>query len=403
MSSLERTRLFQGEGPFSIPALQIYLLALLFYTSSHMLLILLPLSASSLGATPSQIGLMMGGYMFTSMFLRPVAGKLVDLYGRKRIFMALMLLNVAVLALYLIQELIVYAILRMVQGAILAFFSMISHLMIIEALPEQARGQGLTLFSLASMLPYAYGPLFVVHLVHGVPYAYLFIGLIVLGITTLLVGYRVKLPEHSQAAAHDARDMESVTPDVYQAWKDRRLWFPSVIMLLAGAVIGATAAFLPLYLADKDLPYAGHYFLTETLVLIALRLLGKRFVPAGGPFPGRLIGLLLLLLTAGAGFIGAANTLPLLLIAAACNGAALSMLYPSLVTYVSFIVPARHRGRGLGIFIAAADFGTSVGTMGLSFIAAMYSYEAMFGACMVIGAASMIFACAVLLRKGGHL
>ncbi|MDQ1913972.1 MFS transporter [Paenibacillus sp. GD4] len=388
------------EGPFSIVALQIYLLALLFYTTSHVLLILLPLSASSLGASPSQIGLMMGGYMFISMFLRPVAGKLVDRFGRRRIFTVLLLLNVAVLSLYLIQELIVYAVLRMVQGAILAFFSMISHLMIIEALPDQSRGQGLTLFSLASMLPYAYGPLLIVQLVNEVPNTYLFIGLIGLGVTTLLVGYAVKLPEYSQAVGHNDRGKGALTDD-YQAWKDKALWFPSLIMLLAGAVIGSTAAFLPLYLGQKHLPYTGHYFLTETLVLIALRLFGKRFVPTGGQFPKGLIGVLLLLLTAGAGFIGITNTLPLLLIAAACNGAALSMLYPSLVSYVSFIVPARHRGSGLGVFIAAADFGTSVGTMGLSFIAALYSYEAMFGACAAIGAISMIIA--VLRCKGGHL
>jgi MFS family permease len=93
--------------------------------------------------------------------------------------------------------------------------------------------------------------------------------------------------------------------------------------------------------------------------------------------------------------------LPLLLLAAVCNGIALSMLYPTLVTYVSFVVPERFRGRGIGLFIAAADFGTSVGTMGLSLLAGAHSYEAMFAGCFLTGAAALAVLLSVFRMRGG--
>ena len=155
---------------FGLQAIKIYMISILFYSSSHMLLILLPLSAHALGASPPQIGLMMGAYMFTSMFLRPAAGKIVDKFGTSRILGTALILNVLILSLYLIQELWVFALLRMLQGVILSFFSMVLHLIIIDALPDKSRGQGLSLFSLTSMLPYTYGPFLAVYFANRVPY-----------------------------------------------------------------------------------------------------------------------------------------------------------------------------------------------------------------------------------------
>jgi|GEM_PF-2663696 len=390
MKTLQQTQTLTESGPFGCKAIQIYIVAILFYTTSHILLILVPLGSHALGATPSQIGLIMGGYMFTSMFLRPIAGKIVDKFGVNRIFAAALILNVLALSFYAVQELWVFALLRIIQGIILSFFSMISHLMIIEVLPEKARGQGLSLFSLSSMLPYTYGPFLTLYIMDKVPQTYLFLALIPIGLTTFLIGINIRLPDRSESHAIAAHTHSKQTSGSYQVWKDRKLWFPSIIMLMASAVIGTVAAFLPLYMETRGLPYAGVYFLTETVVLIVLRFFGRSFIPTGRRFPIRMVGTLILLLTTAAGLIRVAEGLPLLLVAAACNGIALSMLYPTLVTYVSFVVPERFRGRGIGLFIAAADFGTSVGTMGLSLLAGVYSYDAMFTGCLVTGVSALL-------------
>jgi MFS family permease len=394
-----QSEMISQDRPIGQKAIQIYLVTALFFTTSHILLILLPLNSHKLGASPLQIGLIMGAYMFTSMFLRPVAGKIVDKFGTKQIFIAALILNVVVISMYLIHELWVYALLRIAQGVILAFFSMVSHLMIIEALSEKARGQGLALFSLSSMLPYTYGPFLALYYADKVPMSYIFMALIPISLTTLFFGMNIKQTDSrntlnvSQAANHHRKGS-------YLGWKDKKLLLPSVTMLLASAIIGTVAAFLPLYLESRDLPFAGFYFLTETAVLITLRFFGRRMIPTNGRFPARVAAVLILLITVAVCLVRIAESLPVILLAAVCNGIALSMLYPTLLTYVSFIVPERFRGRGIGLFIAAADFGTSVGIWGMSLIASVYSYEVMLSGCMVIGVATLLFIVLLSNKQG---
>lgn len=389
MNAIESRASAWQDRPFGPKAIQIYLVAILFYTTSHILLILLPLSSHKLGASPAQIGLIMGAYMFTSMFLRPVAGKIVDKFGTKRIFAAALILNALVISMYLFQELWVFALLRILQGVILSFFSMVSHLMIIEVLSEKVRGQGLSLFSLSSMLPYTYGPFLALYFVDKVPMPYIFMALILISLTTLFIGMNLRLPELRRQDSMQT-DKLHVSSDSYKGWKDRKLLLPSVTMLLASAIIGTVAAFLPLYLEKRGLPFAGLYFLTETAVLITLRFFGRKMIQTDGRFPFKMVVILIFLMTMAVGLVRMAESLPVVLLAAVCNGIALSMLYPTLLTYVSFIVPERFRGRGIGLFIAAADFGTSVGIWGLSLVASLYSYEVMFSCCIVIGAAALL-------------
>lgn len=374
---------------FGLQAIKIYMISILFYSSSHMLLILLPLSAHALGASPPQIGLMMGAYMFTSMFLRPAAGKIVDKFGTSRILGTALILNVLILSLYLIQELWVFALLRMLQGVILSFFSMVLHLIIIDALPDKSRGQGLSLFSLTSMLPYTYGPFLAVYFANRVPMSYIFMALIPIGLTTLIIGMNLgQLKSKEPSTFNDVNDQDEMH---YSAWKDWKLLFPSVTMLLASVIIGTVATFLPLYLQDQELPYAGYYFLTETIVLVTLRFFGRKWIPTDRRFPIRIVAVLLLLITIAVSLVRIADSIPIILLAAVCNGTALSMLYPTLLTYVSFVVPERSRGRGIGLFISGADLGTSAGTWGLSLVAAAYSYNVMFAVCTFIGIAAVLY------------
>jgi MFS family permease len=399
MNAMLQPEIVSQDRPFGLRAIQIYLVTALFFTTSHILLILLPLNSHKLGASPSQIGLIMGAYMFTSMFLRPIAGKIVDKFGAKRILAAALILNVVLISMYFIQELWVYALLRMVQGVILAFFSMVSHLMIIEVLSEKTRGQGLSLFSLSSMLPYTYGPFLALYFADKVAMSYIFMALVPISLMTLLIGLNVKLPERRNKS-DSSQAVKPHSEEPYLGWKDRKLLLPSVTMLLASAIIGTVAAFLPLYLEKRELPFAGYYFLTETAVLVTLRFFGRKIIPTNGRFPARVAAFLIFLITVAVCLVRIAESLPVILLAAVCNGIALSMLYPTLLTYVSFIVPERFRGRGIGLFIAAADFGTSVGTWGMSLIANVYSYEVMFSSCVVIGVVTLLLIILLSNKQG---
>ncbi|WP_051271047.1 staphylopine family metallophore export MFS transporter CntE [Shimazuella kribbensis] len=385
------------EKPFSNQAVWLYTVSFLFYATNHMLIIALPFFSQDLGARRSEIGIIMGAYMFVSMFLRPVAGAIVDRYGPKKIFMMALILNAVALTFYMIENYWVFAVTRALQGAVLAFFSMTIHLLIIDMLPDKTRGQGISLLSLTSMLPYTFVPALVLYMKNQVSMTQMFLLFMGLGICNILVGFylfqKIKNPIHEKE--------ETNTNDFpYEEKKGalQILFVPSLLMLLASIVFSVAPTFLPLYLESQGIGSAPLYFLTETAVIIIIRFFGRKHIPSSEVFPRWLLVILVSCFMLSPALLYFSLSTPLLLGAAIFNGLALSLLYPTLMTYITFVIPANIRGYSIGWFIAAADLGTSSGALIMGWIADQFSYPAMLGAATMIGACTLI----MTLMYRGH-
>ncbi|OPH50496.1 hypothetical protein BC351_07510 [Paenibacillus ferrarius] len=384
------------ENPFSNRAIWLYTVAFVFYATNHMLIIALPFLSQTLGAGRSEIGMIMGSYMFVSMFLRPLAGAVVDRFGPKNIFMIALVLNAIVLASYSLEDLWAFAIMRALQGAILAFFSMTIHLLIIDLLSEKMRGQGLSLLSLSSMLPYTFVPALVLYMKDQISMTALLMIFAAMGVTNIVLGIRLYVTIGQQASKEDSKGSELQT--VHDKKQASSVLFPAIIMLLASVVFSVAPTFLPLYLESQGLHSAPLYFLTETAVLIFIRFFGRKHIPSSETFPKWLVVLLIACFTLSPALLAMSISTPILLAAAVFNGLALSLLYPTLMTYISFIVPTHVRGYSIGWFIAAADFGTSSGAFMMGWLAETFSFETMLGTATCLGVATLILA---LIYHGG--
>ncbi|WP_018757656.1 staphylopine family metallophore export MFS transporter CntE [Paenibacillus terrigena] len=387
------------ENPLSNRAVWLYAVAFIFYATNHMLIIGLPFFSQTLGAGSTEIGIIMGSYMFVSMFLRPVAGAIVDRFGSRNIFIIALVLNAIVLLSYTIENLWVFAVMRALQGAILAFFSMTIHLLIIDLLSDKERGQGLSLLSLSSMLPYTFVPALVLFMKDQVTMTTMLLMFAGLGFFNILLGIRL------------FRIMRDTSSDDTQAKKEKGekefdkgnkrigkdIFFPSLVMLLASIVFSVSPTFLPLYLESQGQQTAPLYFLTETGVLILIRFFGRKYIPSSDSYPKWLLVALVACFTCSPALLSLSFSLPVLLTAAVCNGLALSLLYPTLMTYITFIVPEKVRGYSIGWFIAAADLGTSSGALLMGFLADFYSYRGMLITAAVLGAVTLLLS---LLHRG---
>ncbi|BBH19068.1 MFS transporter [Paenibacillus baekrokdamisoli] len=386
------------EQPFSSRAIWLYAVAFTFYATNHMLIIALPFFSQTLGAGRSEIGIIMGAYMFVSMFLRPVAGAVVDRYGPRKIFLIALVLNAIVLVTYTAESLWAFAIMRALQGVILAFFSMTVHLLIMDLLSDKVRGQGLSLLSLASMLPYTFVPALVLYMKDQVTMTQMFLLLAGLGACNVLIGislYR-KINIRKPAGNERVKPAESPT-GMTKGQALKALVLPSIIMLLASIVFSIGPTFLPLYLESRGLHSAPLYFLTETAVLIFIRFFGRKYIPSSGTYPKWLLVILIACFTLSPMLLFQSISTPVILCAAVFNGLALSLLYPTLMTYISFVVPERVRGYSIGWFIAAADLGTSSGAFIMGGLADLYSYQTMFSVAVGIGFFTLLLA---ILSRG---
>lgn len=387
------------ERPFSNQAVWLYTVAFIFYATNHMLIIALPFFSQSLGAGRSEIGIIMGAYMFVSMFLRPLAGAVVDRYGPKNIFMIALVLNAIALAAYTIEDLWAFAFMRALQGVILAFFSMTIHLLIIDMLSDKVRGQGLSLLSLTSMLPYTFVPALVLYMKNQVSMTEMLLFFAGMGFCNILIGTHLFRKINDRTLKEEERNTVASSNEIKKK-ATRALFVPSLIMLMASIVFSVAPTFLPLFLESNGLGSAPLYFLVETAVIIIIRFFGRKYIPSSSTFPKWLLVILAGCFTLSPALLYLSLSTPILLTSAIFNGLALSLLYPTLMTYITFIVPENVRGYSIGWFIAAADFGTSSGAVIMGWIADEYSYQAMLGTATFIGMITLMLSLLYRGREG---
>lgn len=72
-------------------------------------------------------------------------------------------------------------------------------------------------------------------------------------------------------------------------------------------------------------------------------------------------------------------------------GLAQAMLYPTLTTYLTFVLPESKRNVQIGLFIAMADLGVSLGGVMLGPVADLLSYSWMYMICAILGAGLLLF------------
>lgn len=102
----------------------------------------------------------------------------------------------------------------------------------------------------------------------------------------------------------------------------------------------------------------------------------------------------MLLLTLAAACVGLSIQAGVILfyLGAGLMGIAQAIVYPTLTTYLSFVLPQTNRNVLIGLFIATADLGVSLGGVVMGPVADLFSFSWMYLICAVLGALMIIFA-----------
>ncbi|WP_084165432.1 staphylopine family metallophore export MFS transporter CntE [Paenibacillus massiliensis] len=385
----------QSEGntvklnPLSFSFIRFYILAFLFFAANSALTIILPLRSEAAGLSEAEIGLMMGSYMFTCMLLRPFAGQLLGRYGPLRVMKGLLLLHAITLLLFMIAVAESYLWLRALQGVATAFFSMTMQAGMMEKLQDKDRAQGLSMYTLFTMVPSLIVPVLAIQIweqAHHMWYVLLLCGLAVL---PLLFGYNLDLPRSTvQNAAYTLKDM---LRSLSGLWRSIPLLVSTLIMLCASCVFGATATFLPLYMVSSGTGSVGLFLAIQGLVVILCRFMLRKKIPSDGSWSPWLMGGLLLSAAMGTQLLVLLEWLgPFVYVSAIFSGFALALLYPTLTTYLSFVLPAESRYVMMGIFMSSYDLGFALGGFAMGMIVQFSSYSTMFMVCTLLSLLAVI-------------
>lgn len=158
---------------------------------------------------------------------------------------------------------------------------------------------------------------------------------------------------------------------------------PTLIMLLASVANGAVFVFLPLFLEAQGSAHATNYFLVQMITLVVMRFIGSKWIPSDGSLSLPFMLMLCGILSFGAFSLYYSQDFYWLMAAGVANGIGFALLYPSLLTFISFLVENESRGYFIGLFIGAADLGFALGSLVMGPIADWYSIHTIFLTCGV--------------------
>ncbi|QDH19829.1 staphylopine family metallophore export MFS transporter CntE [Saccharibacillus brassicae] len=368
--------------------IRLYGLAFLFFSANSILAVIVPLRSEAIGASNAAIGWIMGAYMLTCMFFRPLAGKIIQRHGASRVLRVLLLVNGFALLLYPLTGLLGFLAARLLQGIATAFFSMALQIAIIDSLSDEERSQGISLYSLFTYMPGIIGPVLALALWNGGDMNAFFAVMVLIAVGTGIFGFTtpIRSPGNPASGGEGQAEPGSVWHSFGQIFTIPPLALCTLLMLGTSVVFGAVTVFVPLYAAEIVCGNAGLYMMIQAAVIVAARFALRKRIPSDGIWRPRFVqgvvglaGIAVLLLAAAESAGPAA-----FYAAAALMGVAQALLYPSLTTYLTFALPQASRNMLLGLFIASADLGISLGGLAMGPVADRLSYSGMYGACAVL-------------------
>ena len=371
------------KGAMAWPFLRLYILTLMFFSANAILNVFIPLRGHDLGATNTVIGIVMGAYMLTAMVFRPWAGQIIARVGPIKVLRIILIINAIALIIYGFTGLEGYFVARVMQGVCTAFFSMSLQLGIIDALPEEHRSEGVSLYSLFSTIPNLIGPLVAVGIWNANNISLFAIVIIFIALTTTFFGYRVTFAEQEPDTSDKIEKMPFNAVTVFaQFFKNKELLNSGIIMIVASIVFGAVSTFVPLYTVSLGFANAGIFLTIQAIAVVVARFYLRKYIPSDGMWhPKYMVSVLSLII-----FYGSAILI----------GMTQAMVYPTLTSYLSFVLPKVGRNMLLGLFIACADLGISLGGALMGPISDLVGFKWMYLICGMLVIVIMIMS---LLKK----
>lgn len=347
------------------------------FASFYFLLITLPIYIKKIGGNESEIGLIIGVFTISAVFLRPFIGKEVDRRGRKVILVSgIVVFFISMLLYNYTRDVTSLLLLRVLHGIGWGAATTAATTLIADIAPPKRRGEAMGVFGMASNIAMAIGPALSMILLLKYDFSILFS--ISAGIA--LVSLLFVLPISETMVVHPKTPLFS-----------KEALFPSVLMFIISLTYGSIVSFLSLFAQKQGILNPGIFFTVFAVTLILVRALagklsdikGRKFVILPG----------MVLITAGLWVLSTAITLNTFLAAAFLYGLGFGLVHPSLMALLVDSVSDKGRGAAMGTFTAAFDLGIGAGSIILGLVLQYYGFQVMYtlsGLIVLIGAVLLI-------------
>lgn len=310
-----------------------------------------------------EIGLVVGAFAVSAALIRPTAGRLGDIVGRRTMAMfGAGVAAVSILPLGLVHAVWFLIALRLVTGIGEAAFFIGAATAAQDLAPDHRRGEAASFFSIAIYGGLAVGPAAgeMIYERWGAEPMWIFAA----GACTVSLLLSAFIP----------RDMGRVANPVAR----RGLLHPAALLpgsvLLLG-LVGFTGfvAFVPVYVDDIGVRDAGPYFFVYGILVLVIRIFGAKVPDRLGAV--RTSSIALSSIALGIGTVGAVPSASGLWIGTILLGIGMSLLFPALFILAVNNAPAEERSHAVGTFSLFFDLSQGLGAPALGIIVTLTGSE----------------------------
>jgi MFS family permease len=347
------------------PFILLCLIGFIAFFSSYLRMPVMPLYATSLGASPAQVGSINGAFMLTAGLLSIPAGLLADRTGRKLPILAgVIAVALSALLIPFCRQPSQMALVYILFGGGLAAFAPGMLSLVADAMPAGMLGQAYGWYTTAIYVAMTLGPASGGYLAKHLGLREVFFVSGCLSLAVALLAQQL-LPE---CAPRHKTEFHATLAASAELLHNR--WLCACLVATLGSCIGfgIFLTFLPLYATSRGLDPAqvGLVFAAQALTNVICRVpigriadrIDRRWIVTSG------LCSLALALTA----LGQTAQLSRLILSAVLLGTGMALTYTAIGAIIAEQVPARQRGLAMGMYNSCIYLGMMAGstTMGIA-------------------------------------
>ncbi len=331
----------------------------------QMLLPVLPVFSASIGGSDSWAGIVVGVFTVSSVVMRPISGRLLDMYGRRGVYIAgLIVFLICVMAYNWTSTILVLLILRFIHGFGWGASSTASSTIASDIIPKSRLAEGMGYFGLTSTLAMAIAPALGLSLLSS----YGFNAVFYTSAGVVLISIFISLP-----IKYHKPDADAIRKSEKGGIIEKTAILPATVIFFITMTYGAIVSFIALYANQRHVENIGLFFTVYAVALLISRpYFGKLTDKKGASFavlPGITFVIAAMLL------IYLADSLVLFLIAGSIYGVGFGAIQPALQAMSVSKVNHLKRGAANATFFLGFDLGIGVGSVIWGLIAEHLGYQ----------------------------
>jgi MFS family permease len=355
------------------------------FLNYYYLLVTIPIYLiQDLQGNTAQAGILVAVFYVAAIFIRPIAGKWIESYGIKKVFLVSLIIYLGAAFMYfLTTSLISLAVLRLIHGIGFGMITTSTGTIVASIIPHGRKGEGMGYYGLMMNISMALGPFFGLLAFNQWGSSIMFIisaASVVIGTITALL---ITLPkEKVQATPEKVAKKKGLNIKDLIEMSALRI---SLVSFFFALVYASIVSFVSVYAKELQLTeIASYFFIVYVIALIISRpFTGKWFDQYGANvimIPSIIsfaIGMFLLSQAEGAF---------LFLFSAAFIGLGWGTIFPSAQTIAIQVAPPERKGVATATFLSTMDSGIGIGSVIVGIVGAQIGYSSLYfyGSIMVL-------------------